>query len=91
MSERRKLTPRECDLIQQALRMTNAPKDPTHPEIARALMEAAEQLEASDSPDQGSIDEMRTLLREGFLAGVLSELSAREARKMIKLIDPSKT
>ncbi len=81
------LTPRDRYLLRQACELTETPSDATRNELAKALLEATEILEALDTPPQSNIDDMRTLLREAFLGECLSELSAQERRQHIRLID----
>ncbi len=59
----------------------------TRSELATALLNGAEFLEEQGDPPQGNIDDMRAILRKNFLSECLSELSAKERRKQIKLID----
>ena len=79
------LTGRDNYLMRQALKLTDASANPTHAEITRALLDAADLLEAELNPPWGNINDMRTLVRERFMPSALSELSAREKRRAIKL------
>ncbi len=81
------LTPRDKYILRQACEITGTTIPATCSELATALLNGAKILEEQGDPPQSNIDDMRALLRERFLSECLSELSARELRQQIKLVD----